>query len=228
MTSSFDGVRYKSAQYLNPESKYVRELIDDDDENGVSAEDRIQSIAQAQRNVSQFMRRLLVRRFESSVDAFYKSLKNLIESSETILDWYDVRGVVPIYKKGSLPTAEHLESMDEKERDEEINKLKGRGLINIPVSEMRKSFRDDLKKDITILRNIRSEWERVTADPKYDFFMEKITSSLRAEPNRKIIVFTEFSRHCRLSVQKNIRGRRYPCFQTYFRRCERIEQGYHP
>ena len=37
------------------------------------------------------------------------NLKNMIASSETMLDWYDNKGVVPIFKKGALPTTEELE-----------------------------------------------------------------------------------------------------------------------
>ena len=48
--------------------------------------------------VSDFMRRLLVRRFESSVAAFQESLKMMIESFERIQAWIEKRDKVPVYK----------------------------------------------------------------------------------------------------------------------------------
>ncbi len=193
-TTSFDGVRYKPAYYIKPDSKFIEKLIDEkDEENGVSAIDKKQSIQQAQINVAKFMRRLLVRRFESSIASFRASLRNMIASSETMLDWYDKRGFVPIYKKGTLPDVETLENMTDEERDSTFEKLESRGLIQIPISEMQSSFRADLEKDIKILQNIQEKWSNIDEDPKYDFFKQKISNSLKSDKKRKIIVFTEFS-----------------------------------
>ena len=192
---SFEGVRYKPAKYINADSKFVKDLMkdDEDDEAEANAERKLQSISQAQVNVAKFMRRLLVRRFESSIGAFQKSLSNMIASSELMLDWYENRGVVPIFKKGFLPTTEELEEKTPDEIDDLFSKLKDKGLIEIPVSEMQPHFATVLQKDIDLLKSVRAEWVNVEEDPKYDFFKSKISESLKNEPNRKIIVFTEFS-----------------------------------
>jgi len=191
---SFGGVRYKPASYLNPNSNFVQKLIDDeDDENGISAKEKIQRITQAQENVSKFMRRLLVRRFESSIGSFKSSLQNMILSSEKMLDWYDNREVVPIYKKGFLPDVETLETMDDEEREVTLSSLEDKGLIQIPVSEMDSSFRSDLENDILILKEVKSEWLNIIIDPKYDYFKERILESIKKDKKRKIIIFTEFS-----------------------------------
>ena len=42
-------------------------------------------------------------------------------------------------------------------------------------------------------KGIQNEWAKVKNDPKYDFFKERLATSIKNEPNRKIIVFTEFS-----------------------------------
>ena len=49
------------------------------------------------------MKRLLVRRFESCVYSFMETLDNIISSNVKIKDWYDTKGKIPIYKKGSMP-----------------------------------------------------------------------------------------------------------------------------
>ncbi|MCB9805586.1 helicase [Candidatus Nomurabacteria bacterium] len=194
-SDSFEGVRYKPASYIKAGSKFIKELLEteEDDDSGMSAEEKLQRIMQGQSNVAKFMRRLLVRRFESSMGSFRVSLKNMIASSEAMLDWYDNRGVVPIYKKGSLPTTSDLEDKTPEELDDLFNKLKGKGLIEIPVSEIQDHFKGALEKDISILKAIQSDWVSVEDDPKYKFFEQKISESLAKESKRKIIVFTEFS-----------------------------------
>lgn len=194
-SESFEGVRYKPASYIKTGSKFIKELIEaeEDDETDISPEEKIQRITQAQVNIAKFMRRLLVRRFESSIGSFRASLKNMIASSETMLDWYDNKGVVPIFKKGALPTTEELEEKTAEEVEELFERLKDKGLIEIPVSEMQPQFRSALEKDIALLKAVQEKWLKVENDPKYDFFKKRITQSIKDESKRKIIVFTEFS-----------------------------------
>ena len=75
----------------------------------------------------------------------------MIASSETMLDWYKNKGVVPIFKKGSLPTTEELEDKTEKEIEELFSRLKEKGLIQIPISEIQPEFKPALEKDIALL-----------------------------------------------------------------------------
>ena len=194
-SESFEGVRYKPASYIKTGSKFIKELIEaeEDDETDISPEEKIQRITQAQANIAKFMRRLLVRRFESSIGSFRASLKNMIASSETMLDWYDNKGVVPIFKKGALPTTEELEEKTAEEVEDLFERLKDKGLIEIPVSEMQPQFRSALEKDIVLLKRVQGKWLKVESDPKYDFFKERITQSIKNESKRKIIVFSEFS-----------------------------------
>lgn len=190
----FDGVRYKPASYLIEGSQFIQEILDaEDEEDGMTPEERIQRITQAQTNVAGFMRRLLVRRFESSIDAFRSTLHNMISSSETMLEWHDQLGVVPIFKKGSLPSPEELEELEPGEIEELMGRLKGKGLIEIPTKELKSEFRGALERDIMLLKHVQAEWKDVDIDPKYDFFKQKLTASLKNDSKRKIIVFTEFS-----------------------------------
>ncbi len=201
-STSFIGARYKPASYINQGSKFLEKLIEQDDEDGMSAEEKLQRIQQGQSNLARFMRRLLVRRFESSVGAFKLSLRNMITSSETMLDWYENRQEVPIFKKGILPEVEYLIDLDEKELEELFNKLEDKGLIRVPVSELQPQFGDHLRHDIALLKSIDLEWSGNDNDPKYKFFKSKITNSLEENPNRKIVIFTEFSDTANYVFQK--------------------------
>lgn len=192
-SKSFEGVRYKPVSYIKSESEFIQKLIDNEDEDDMSPEEKIQRITQGQSNIAKFMRRLLVRRFESSIGAFKSSLVNMITSSEIMLDWYKRRGEVPVYKKGSLPDVTDLENMSDQERETLFSKLQDKGLIRVPITEIDPTFEEDLKKDIELLKEIQSKWLQISIDPKYNFFKNNILESIKNDKKRKIIVFTEFS-----------------------------------
>jgi len=195
--SHFDGVRYKPAKYIDINSKTIKELLkkinnNDDDSEIESDKQKLQQITQAQVNIAKFMRRLLVRRFESSVEAFRISLNNMIVSAEAMLDWYENRKEVPIYKKGSLPSTEDLEELSKSELKQTIDNLENKGLIRVPVSEIKKGFKNDLIADIELLKEVKTEWQDVS-DPKFEYFVKKIKELLKENKKRKIIIFTEFA-----------------------------------
>ena len=190
------GARYKPVTYLKDIEKYKKEI---DEEFGDEALFR-----QSQINLAKFMRRLLVRRFESSVYAFKESLDSIINSSENILTWYNKLGKVPIYKKGNLPDIDALVEEYENDLfkkiediidDEQIKKLEAKGLKLIDKKEIKKQFVEDVEKDIKLLKEVKSEWfkEGIKQDPKLKHFKEIITDELKKKRGRKIIVFTEFA-----------------------------------
>ncbi|MHB8510853.1 MAG: SNF2-related protein [Actinomycetota bacterium] len=94
VTKTFIGARYKPAGYLKNGSKFIAELLEEQEE---SADELPHSLSTAQTNVAKFMRHLLVRRFESSVYAFQSSLKSMRRSSEEMLDWLERRQEIPIF-----------------------------------------------------------------------------------------------------------------------------------
>lgn len=189
---TFIGARYKPVAYLKEGSKFFEKLFEGSE---LSPEDQRQRLEAGQGMIARFMRRLLVRRFESSMAAFESSLRKMQLSTEKMLDWMDNRGEVPVYKKGDLPETEDLELMDEEELDDLIEHYEDRGLIRIPLSEIQPHFRDHLISDIQLLKDLHSEWFSggIKEDPKYDHFLSRIKESLQKDPNRKIVVFSEYS-----------------------------------
>lgn len=187
------GARYKPASYIRPGSKIFEELVDK--ESDESASDLRQRVNQSQTNIAKFMRTLLVRRFESSIAAFESTLAKMLASAEQILDHYEKRGLVPILKKGYMPSAEELEDMDEREIDDLFDKLRGKGLIELPADELDANFARDMRHDIEILQRLMTDWQGQGErfDPKFNKFCDTVTRSLQSEPKRKIIVFTEFA-----------------------------------
>ena len=194
-TDGFEGARYKPASYIRPNSPFLEELFDKDDEDKEgkkSTKDSTQRLIQGQANIAKLMRRLLVRRFESSQHAFTSSLASMIQSAEQMRDWYHNQKQVPIYKKGDLPDPQDLNEMTPEDFSALMEKLEAKGLILIPAAELTPGFIEALEKDIALLKHIQKQWQHQT-DPKQDYFLQSLQSMLQENPNRKIIVFTEFA-----------------------------------
>jgi superfamily II DNA or RNA helicase len=192
----FQGVRYKPITYLKDKELYKKKIEDTFGDYNLFQESQI--------NISKFMRHLLVRRFESSVAAFKNTLEFMIRSSKNILQWYSVRGKIPIYKKGKIPsiddyynTTNDTTSQIESELDFEniISNLKSKGLFEIDAQDISEAFKDDLERDIKLLESIHEKWfvNGTDYDPKLDSFKELLKGMIQAEPERKIIVFSEFA-----------------------------------
>jgi hypothetical protein len=159
----------------------------------------------SQVNLANFMRRLLVHRFESSIFAFQISLRNLIDNSLNILQWIDVLKEIPVYKKGMLPDVKGiLESGDDDDLfggvdrvEAEVSKLKSKGLFELDMDYIKPEFVDDVRNDITILQGIYDDWfdetGKITKDPKFDSFVALVKQMLKDDPKRKIVLFSGFA-----------------------------------
>lgn len=191
----FIGARYKPSEYI---LKDYRKLVAE----RMGTEENL--LRQGQANLADFMKRLLVRRFESSMSAFHSTLKSMIQSSQVILDWYEKFGKVPIYKKGRLPDIDSLIDSTGEDLDDELDavlsesqlkKYIDKGLVFIDKSELDEKFVRDVKKDIARLKNIEREWfgDSIPHDPKLARFAAIIQEKLKEQPDRKIVVFTEFA-----------------------------------
>lgn len=194
----FRAARYKPLTYLKPgaETKYIEDYFGERN-----------LMEKGQMNLALFMKRLLVRRFESSITAFRSTLGSLVRSGENTLLWLDKFGRIPLYKRGSIPDAQELgQKVDDRMTelfDETLDSiLEGilskdieKGLMFIDGKDLVDGFKEDVERDLALLRGIRDEWDvsRVTADPKFDQFAATVTKALAREPLRKIIVFSEFA-----------------------------------
>lgn len=195
----FKASRYKPTEYIVPDEKLRKEL---DKELNEKMGTGLYMLAGRQGVVSDFMRRLLVRRFESSVAAFQESLKMMIESFERIQAWIEKRDKVPVYKRGILPDVEDFYETSDDDLTEEITamfeKYQERGFFEIDMKYIqREKFMADIQSDLQLLKDIQTEWfgkePQIRFDYKLDAF-RKLLEKLRTEdPKRKIIVFTEFA-----------------------------------
>ena len=190
----FTGARYKPMLYLRNEkavlAKYARHF-------------EVANFQTGQRNMAKFMQQLLVRRFESSKHSFMRTLENVRQSMQNMLEWFEKAKKIPLYKKGKLPDFEQVEALgDEAEGtlfalddllQSAYSKDIEKGLVFVDAADITAEFRRDLLADIALFEGFIRKWAEVKSDPKLNFIEESIKSSLKKEPERKIIVFTEFS-----------------------------------
>ena len=196
----FKAARYQPIEYLIETEK---EALQKEIETSTGFEFNL--FIGTQRNLSKFMRRLLVRRFESSVAAFKDTLSYMISSSEHLLQWVSKRNKIPIYKKGYLPSVEEFYDTSNDEITEEIaeklQEFTDKGLFEIDMKYIHEDFIKDVEADIRLLSDIRKKWFgtakaehfEINFDPKIKAFKTELEKLQAENPKRKIIVFSEFA-----------------------------------
>ena len=191
----FKAARYSPALYIheNLKEELAKEL---EAKTGV----KFNLLIGRQTNISSFMRHLLVARFESSVAAFQASLEYMIRSSEHMLKWIGKRNKIPVFKKGNLPDVDAFYESSEdgmQEIEELFEKYEAKGFFEIDMKYVKDDFVTDVKADIQLLKNLREQWfgkdNTITEDPKLDSFIRIIRKQMKDEPNRKLVVFSEFA-----------------------------------
>lgn len=219
--SQFTGAAYRPIDYTKEGRKIGKE--DDDFETASAGGGDWQRRMLQQRNMAKFVRRLLVRRFESSFGAFRKTLENLIGGYENVKKTAKERGVVAVsaaagreLRKMFEEAADNSELPLGEEFDEKSEELRERGEIyNLDKDfdgKGRKDFFRDLEADTALLRKILSEIDALDLcgnDPKAARLAEAVGKVLNGEldgtnrgnAKRKVLVFSEFSDTVRIIAE---------------------------
>ncbi len=190
----FTGARYRPLSYLKPEA------LERMKKEKTQAEFRdLEYLIEGQKHIAGFMRTLLVRRFESSIESFRMSVDSILSASDDMRKWFE-RGKIPVRKRGSVIDIESLLSRDgeelemfSSEADELFEDLKEKGYNFFLSQDLNDEFTIDLKKDIKLLKKIKSEWGKLNNDPKLEAFSNILKEQVKLDPQRKIIVFSEFA-----------------------------------
>ena len=158
---------------------------------------------QQQRNLYDFMRRLLVKRFESSFGAFAESIERFLRVHEIVEDFIeqsngkyilDRKLIEDIYQKDE---DEIMESLYKFENDLLEKKVpKNNRVYDINEFERKEDFLADIQKDKELFKAIMQELEQlniVEQDPKREAVYDQIDHILKNEsPRRKVVVFSEY------------------------------------
>ncbi len=193
-----DGGLLKGAIYKPFE--YEKEKLDE-----LGEEENFQYIQQF--NLYDFMRRLLVKRFESSFGAFEQSLKNFIRINKAVQEFIEKTNkyildrslLEKIYDKDSDEIEEYLQSYSEKIRNNEYPK--NHKIYELKIFHKKDEFISDIKSDLVLFNRILKELNElnlVEKDPKTACLINGIKKivnqkSSSSEPKRKVLVFSEYA-----------------------------------
>lgn len=182
------------------------------DENGEFSLAKIEKNRefQQQTNLFHFMRRLLVKRFESSFGAFQQSIKNFKRIHEDILSFITKTGKGnPLRGEYILDRnlLEKISELDLEQIEEQLieyenlirkgEKPKKHKRYRIEKFKFKNEFIEDIKSDIQLFTSVLKELDElklVDNDPKRQCLIENVLKETphKGEPKRKIIIFSEF------------------------------------
>jgi len=164
-------------------------------------------IFQQQRNLFDFMRRLLVKRFESSFGSFSQSIENFITVHKCVKKFIEKTEGKYVLERKIVEKA-YENDPDELEKAlldfaamiEEITETKHNRIYDINKFHDKDLFLKNIDSDITLFEQIRTkiaELKLVQNDPKSKKLVEEIgkiiTAPKESEPQRKVIIFTEYT-----------------------------------
>jgi superfamily II DNA or RNA helicase/HKD family nuclease len=199
----FKGAIYRPFEYDVERAKIANEKL--------SEKDNRQFIQQ--RNLYDFMRRLLVKRFESSFGSFEQSIRNFKRITEKILEFIRKTGKGDYYNGQYILDRALLEKiyvleLDEIEKylaeyTEKINNgeyPKNHKIYEINKFVDKRGFIDDINSDLRMFDDILAQLltlDLVKNDPKTACLLNNIRKEVKqkpakGEPKRKIIVFSEY------------------------------------
>ncbi len=217
--------------YTQVIEEYFSEALDDDDERGIrrfhgaiyqpfiyekqidrKTEEKLNEpdnrALQQQQNLYEFMRRLLVKRFESSFGSFAKSVDNFIRVHEVVKEFIEKSGKYildrKLIEKIYQDDPDEIESAlaDFAKQLSEMQKIpKHQHIYVIKEFDFAKKFILDINSDLELMREIRKKIEKlglVANDPKAECLIKEVRKILKTaprdgEPKRKVIIFSEYT-----------------------------------
>lgn len=168
--------RYQAIKFLKPDKKQ-----------------RYKNADVASRALASMMKILLVKRIDSSFEAFKSSLNRFCVATNAMIDMFD-KGTIYI-----APNLNVTEFIVEGREDELIDKIAEARLTDPTIEvctpdDFESIFFEELKKDQAIVNALNKQWQLVTEDPKIDEFIKRLdTDFLNKEinPQQKLVVFSE-------------------------------------
>jgi superfamily II DNA/RNA helicase len=159
--------RYRPLTYLPKETL---------DENVIAAQD----------NLAGFMKVLLVKRLESSFEAFRRTLGRFISAYDRFIDTYE-KGFVYVSKKKTTLIFELIEAGDTDAIERLIEKEEAE---RYDAASFTSNFISDLRNDLRVLLAIQEDWKQIYRDPKWEK-LRYLLESDKTFHNAKLLLFSE-------------------------------------
>ncbi len=200
---AFKGAIYQPALY--------REGLFGQEENMEESPEKIFAV-ESQRNLADFMRRLLVRRFESSFGAFVRTVERLVKAHEKALDFARETGYFVLGRDGLEKLLSRFEIGEDPLEVEEFMELLlqedaeaiARGersrerVYRLEEFAQKDLFLHHTEDDLALLTRVYAQAAKLRLadperDPKAEALVRFLRESLWKEPWRKVVVFSEFT-----------------------------------
>ncbi len=163
---------------------------------------------QQQRNLYEFMRRLLVKRFESSFGAFAQSVDNFVRIHSIVLAFIEKTGryildrklIEKIWEEDEERIEEHLQQFVEGLSAKENLDPRHDRIYVIAEFDEPEQFLNDIRSDLGLLKTIANRVNKldlVANDPKSRRLVKAVkeiidTGDKPDEPRRKVVIFSEY------------------------------------
>lgn len=176
--SIIDGLgyyRYRAIEFLDPKYAHLY--------------DNASLISQ---QLSVIMKTQLVKRLESSFQAFKKSLYRFYISNQRMIDMFENDKV---FIAPDIDVNKFLDAGREEDLEAKIEELNAESPNNkvFKAEDFSNELLEGLKKDQEILNELQHNWENIGEDPKTKKFIEQINSSFFDDINveKKLVIFSE-------------------------------------
>jgi ERCC4-related helicase len=206
----FSGGQFTGAIYM----PFFYEAGKSPDQDDLSMEDNRDFLIQ--KNLYDFMRRLLVKRFESSFGSFRQSIENFQRITKTVLTFIKNSGGGDLYKGKYILNRKLIEDVCDSSIEEIENKMdeyickaieeknpnpKKYKKYEISEFKQKEKFIKDIENDLLLFEKILNELKELGLeknDSKADSLVIEINKILtenqkEGEPKRKVIIFSEYA-----------------------------------
>jgi superfamily II DNA or RNA helicase len=175
--------RYQAIKFLNAEAKAQYKKVVNINEN---------QAMRISEQLAHIIRILLVKRIDSSFQAFKMSLKRYHDANKAMVMMIENNR---IYIAPKLKVSEYMLNEDEQYLEDLLPDTENAELIQVFTKEdFEEEFISGIYNDQQILEKLVASWKQIDYDPKYDTFIDKLKNELlnpQINPNKKIIVFSE-------------------------------------
>ena len=169
-------------------------------ENAKRYEIRNLSVERISKQLAKIMQILLVKRLESSFDAFRESLRNLLRYTQNMLDMLDHDSVFvcPDFDVNAIFAKYTIFSEAQEVLRHKIEQ-KGGNNIEYKATDFKPEYRSNLLHDREVISALLDRWEKEQNDPKLDRFKVRLETDLfDASKNNphgfdspRLVIFTE-------------------------------------
>ena len=178
---------------------------------------------QQQRNLFDFMRRLLVKRFESSFGSFSQSIDNFIKVHNCVKEFIKKSKGKYVLERKIVEKAyendpDELEKalLDYAQRLEEVTETRHNKVYEVNKFHLKDRFYEDIDSDIKLFKEIKAKIAKlklVENDPKSKRLVKEVEKIVNAKPSdgeplRKVIIFSEYTdtvKHLKPIIEKTFK-----------------------